>query len=98
MLGDKDFKFKAHLLNNYQVKLNVDTELEYRSLTSLINKTDLLWNIYENKQTRAIRVMVRHLHPSCDLEKIASELKNKEFKIQVVNNKIKKLQLMEKKK
>ena len=51
MLGNKDLKFKGHPLNNDKVKLNVDTELEYRSLTSLINKTDLLWNIYENKQT-----------------------------------------------
>jgi hypothetical protein len=89
-LKTKNFNYKTNLMNNNQLKINVDNELEYRNLTKFMNETDLEWHTYENKQTRPIRVMARYLHPTCDPEEIKVDLVNKGFKIIEVVNKIKK--------
>lgn len=60
---------KATLLNNDQVKLNVENEDEYRKLTKHLNEESFYWHSYENKQTRPIKVMTRKLHLTCEPEK-----------------------------
>lgn len=83
--------FRANLMNNNQLKINVDNELEYRNLTGYLNNTKIEWHTYENKQTRPIRVMVRNLHPSCNPEDIKDELLSNNFMIIDVVNKTKKI-------
>jgi hypothetical protein len=89
-LKTKNFNYKTNLLNNNQLKINVDNENEYRDLTKFMNETNLEWHTYENKQTRPIRLMAKNLHPTCDPEEIKADLLNKGFKILEVVNKIKK--------
>lgn len=48
------------------------------------------WHSYENKQTRPIRVIVRNLHPSYNVEEIKEDLEDKGLKIIDVNNKLRK--------
>lgn len=90
ILQTQDFNFKTNLMNNEQLKVNVESEQDYRKLTKLMNDNKLDWHTYENKQTRPIRVMARDLHPSCDPEDIKTDLLNKGFKIISVVNRIKK--------
>jgi hypothetical protein len=89
-LKSKNLNFKANLMNNNQLKLNVDTEQEYRDLTKVMNEAKYQWHTYENKQTRPIRVMAKDLHPSCDPDDIKNDLINKGFQIIEVVNKLKK--------
>lgn len=89
-LQEKNLQFKANLMNNNQLKINADSETDYRNITAFLNDTQREWHTYENKQTRPIRVMARHLHHSCTPEEIKDELKNKGFKIMDVVNMIKK--------
>lgn len=90
-LQAKKIKFQTKLLNNNQLKINVDSETEYRDLTSFVNNNNIEWHTYENKQTRPIRVMARNLHPSCSPEMIKEELLDRNFQILEVANKIKKI-------
>lgn len=89
-LESKNLKFKANIMNNKQVKINVETDNEYRELTKWLNEAKIEWHTYENKQNRPIRVMVRGLHPTCDPKDIMVELANKGFDVLDVVNKIKK--------
>lgn len=73
-LSEENLRYQANMLNNGQVKITVQTEQDYRTLTSLMNDTEMKWHSYENKQTRPIRVMVKNLHPLCDPKDISSEL------------------------
>jgi len=83
-------RFTANLMNNNQIKINVDNEHEHRDLTKTMNAANWQWHTYENKQTRPIRIMVRNLHPSCKPEEIKTELTNRGFQILDVVNKIQK--------
>lgn len=83
--------YRAGLINNNQIKINVDNDLEYRNLTRALKKDEYEWHTYEHKQHRPLRVMARNLHPSCDPEDIKSELTERGFKIKDVVNKIKKV-------
>lgn len=89
-LKSKDLKFNTSMMNNNQLKINVDTEMEYRELTKLLKESKLEWHTYENKQTRPIRVMARNLHPTCKSEEIKEELLNRGYKVLEVVNKIRK--------
>jgi len=85
------FNCNTCMLNNKQIKVNVSNETEYREITKMINKTDIEWHTYENKAIRPIRVMLRDLHPSCDVKDITEELREREFKIISVVQKLKKI-------
>lgn len=89
-LKKKNLGFRANMLNNNQVKINVDTEHDYRILTKFMNDDNHLWHTYENKQVRPIRVIARNLHPTCKVDEIKQELLVRGFKILEVVNKIKK--------
>lgn len=75
------FTFKAVNMNNEQIKLNVDSEEEYRKLTEFLNQEKFLWHSYENKQTRNIKVMARKLHPSCAPQNIIIDLQSQGYEI-----------------
>lgn len=85
-----NLKYRASIMNNKQLKINVETDQEYREVTKVMNTNKLDWHTYENKQSRPIRVMARDLHPSCDPEEVKTDLLDKGFKIIDVVNKIKK--------
>lgn len=85
-----NIQFATTLMNNEQIKINVNTESEYRELTKHMNESKQEWHSYENKQTRPIRVMVKNLHRTCDPADIKAELEAKNFKIVDVINKYKK--------
>lgn len=82
--------YKTSLMGNKQIKVNVSSDEDYRTMTALINNTNFEWHSYENKASRSIKVMVRNLHPSTSVEEVADELKEKNFKIIEVVQKIKK--------
>lgn len=89
-LQDAKFNYKTNMLNNNQLKINVESDNEYRKLTKLLNESEIEWHSYENKQARPIRVMVRNLHPTCKVEEIKEDLENMNLKIIDVTNKLKK--------
>lgn len=45
---------------------------------------------FENKQTRPIRVIVKNLHPTYNVEEIKKDLAEKGFQFNDVNNKLRK--------
>lgn len=94
-LQSKQIKFTNNLMNNKQLKINVETENDFRELTKFMNDSKFEWHTYENKQTRPIRVMARNLHPTCNSEDIKEDLKTKGFKVLDVTNKIKKTRIEE---
>jgi hypothetical protein len=88
-LKSEKINYRTIMLNNNQVKVNVDNEWEYRALTKAVNNPKYQWHSYENKLIRPLRVIVRHLHPSCQPTEIQHELKERGFLITDVVNKIK---------
>lgn len=89
-LHSRNIEYKTNLLNNNQLKINANSDNDYRELTKYLNEAKLEWHTYENKQTRPIRVMARNLHHSCNPEDIKAELLSNGFKIIDVVNKIRK--------
>jgi hypothetical protein len=63
-----DHNYKITLLNNGDLKLNVDTADLYRTALKMLTEAQFKWSTYENKQTRPIRVVVKKLHSSCKPE------------------------------
>lgn len=84
-----NIQYKVNMLNNNQLKINVEEDVEYRELTKAINNAKLEWHSYESKLTRPIKVMARNLHPTCESQDIKEELKTKGFKVLDVINKYK---------
>lgn len=68
------------MLNNEQVKVNVEDSDEYRKLTKFLNGTYLL-HTYENKQTRPIKVVAKKLHHICKPERIIENLRSKGYEL-----------------
>lgn len=63
------------MLNNEQVKVNVEDSDEFRKLTKIFSM--YYWHTYENKQTRLIKVVAKKLHYSCKSEKIIEDLRTR---------------------
>ena len=70
-LQRKNLKYNAILMNNNQLKINVNSETEYRELTKTMNEGKQQWHTYENIQDRPIRIMVRDMHPTYDTEAVS---------------------------
>ncbi|CAH1108575.1 unnamed protein product [Psylliodes chrysocephalus] len=81
------------MMNKQQIKINVSSDKEYRKLTALINGNNFKWNRDENRATRSIKVMVRNLYPTTSAKYIAEELKESDFKIKEVIQKLKRTTL-----
>lgn len=88
-LNTGNLEYKTSMIGNNQIKVNVSSNEEYRALTALINKSNIEWHSYENKALRSIKVMARNLHPSTTAEEISNELKERNFKILGVTQKLK---------
>lgn len=93
-LNKNKFTFQATMMNNEQVKINVENAEQYKSLTRFLNENKYFWHSYENKQTRDIKVMARRLHPSCVPVNIVNDLHLQGYKIleavNILNSKEKK--------
>ena len=76
-----ELNFKITLLNNGDLKLNVDPEEHYRTASKMLTEAQFLWSTYENKQTRPIRVVVRKLHSSCTPDQIVHDLRQNGYQI-----------------
>ena len=76
-----ELNFKITLLNNGDLKLNVDPEEHYRTASKMLTEAQFLWSTYENKQTRPTRVVVRKLHSSCTSDQIAHDLRQNGYQI-----------------
>jgi DNA-binding response OmpR family regulator len=76
-----DHNYKIILLNNGDLKLNVDTAYLYRTASKMLTEAQFKLCTYENKQTRPIRVVVKKLNSSCKPEKIIQELRQKGYHI-----------------
>ena len=87
-MNENNLEVKATMLNNEQVKLNVQNIDEYRKLTKHL-EDKYFWHTYENKQMRPIKVVAKRLHYSCRPEEIKSYLEHKGFKITEVVNMLK---------
>jgi len=73
--------YKITLLNNGDLKLNVDTADLYQTASKMLTEAQFKWSTYENKQTRPIRVVVKKLHSSCKPDQIVQELRRKGYHI-----------------
>jgi len=76
-----ELRYKITLLNNGDLKLNVDTEDHYRTASKMLTEAQFLWSTHENKQTLPMRVVVRKLHSSCTPDQIVQELRQKGYQI-----------------
>jgi hypothetical protein len=76
-----DHNYKIALLNNGDLKLNVDTAYLYRTASKMLTEAQFKWSTYENKQTRPIRVVVKRFHSSYIPEQIVQELRQKGYHI-----------------
>lgn len=94
-LSEANINYKASVLNNNQLKVNVESENQHRDLTKLLNHKKIEWHSYENKQNRPIRVIVKNLHPTYDVNDIKDDLLDKGLKVLDVHNKIKKKKIGE---
>ena len=84
-------KYTTKMINDSQVKINTENAEDYREISKILNENKLKWHTYENKQTRPIRVVVRNLHKSCDVDEIKDDLQGQGFNILQVTNLIKKI-------
>ena len=81
--------FTVKILNNNISKINVISQEDYRSVTSILNAKNIAWYSYENKQTRPIKVVVRNLHHSWTSEDVVENLKAQNFRVISAINKLK---------
>ena len=70
-MNENNLEVKATMINNEQVKLNVQNIDEYRRLTKHL-EDKYFWHTYENKQMRPIKVVAKRLHYSCRPKEIKS--------------------------
>ncbi|KAG5893542.1 hypothetical protein JTB14_013627 [Gonioctena quinquepunctata] len=68
--------------------INVDMAV-YKKLTSTMSQKKYEWHAYETNKIEH-SVVVRNLHPKCDIQKIREELNNKEHHILRGKNEYKK--------
>jgi hypothetical protein len=61
-IGDENYQTK--LMNNGITKENVSSDYAYRMLTNSLKANHIPWFLYENKQNRDIKVMIKNLHHS----------------------------------
>lgn len=90
IISKETLDFKTKVINNETVKINVNTEEQYRKVINIIDKIEgIQWHSYENKQCRPIRVIANRLHHTCATENIVEELRRRKYKITQAVNKLK---------
>jgi Associated with zinc fingers len=78
-LKEQGIKNQVTMMNNDQLKINVEDGETYRKITNhLRNRYE--WHSYEDKRDRPLKVMARRLHPTCEPKIIVKELQERGFK------------------
>lgn len=72
--------FQIKVLADETIKINVPNGDLYRRLIDTLNKTNLPYHSYENKQNRSIKVIADRLHYSCKTENIVQDLRQRGYK------------------
>lgn len=66
--------YKHKTISDNKVKLNVETIDAYRSVTSYLQSMKAEFYSYQLKSDKNFRVVIRGLHPSCDVNLVMNEL------------------------
>lgn len=82
----ENFKFSLKALNNNVIKVFPENQETWEKCGKTFQSANLQFVTYENKITRPIKVVVRGLHQSTDIEEIIEDLKDKGFKAIGANN------------
>lgn len=85
-IEENRIKAKITVIGKEDIKVNVENEEQYRTLTKALNKGDSTWYTYKNKATRPIKVMAKGIHPSCDPQKIVVDIQKNGLKIMEATN------------
>lgn len=78
-IGPENYTTK--IVDNNKVKINLEDGESYRKTVQILQKENLMFHTYENKQTRPIRVMAKGLDYTTEPEEIIEYLTRKGFKI-----------------
>lgn len=81
--------FLVKMLSSETYKVNTFNSEDYRKLTKHLSESGTSWHSYENKGTRPIKVMVKNLHHSCDINLIIHDLQQQGYKVIEAINKLK---------
>lgn len=81
MASKLDESFQIKLINDTKAKISCSDSDTYRDAVKELEAKNINFHSYENKQTRAIRVMVKNLHHSFKTDNIVTFLKDKGYKI-----------------
>ena len=79
----KDYKLK---INNNRVKILPTNPDAYRKLTKLLKTLKANFHIYQLKQERPFRVMLRNIHHSVDLDELKFELLKHDHEVTTISN------------
>lgn len=69
-----DGTFGVKFLHNNNFKINAQTDEMYRNMTELLSEDKYIWDSYENKQSRPIRIMAKRLQKLCRWKKHCDDL------------------------
>lgn len=72
------------------IKLTTNTPNAYRAIIKILQESKAEFHIYQIKQERAFRVVIRNLHHSTDINNFKNELEDLGFRTRNINNVIQK--------
>lgn len=73
--------YTTRIVDNNKVKINLEDGDSYRKTVQVLQRENLMFHTYENKQTRPIRVMAKGLDNTTEPDEIVDYLVRKGFKI-----------------
>lgn len=73
--------YTTKTVENNKIKINVENEDSYRKTVNILQRENLMFHTYENKQTRPIRVMAKGLDFTTETDDIVEYLVRKGYKI-----------------
>ncbi|KAL1462246.1 hypothetical protein WDU94_014097 [Cyamophila willieti] len=73
--------YTTKTVENNKIKINVEDVDSYRKTVHILQRENLMFHTYENKQTRPIRVMAKGLDYTTETEDIVEYLVRKGYKI-----------------
>lgn len=80
--------FQVKFISENSAKINTVNSESYRAAVSILEKENLTFHTYENKQSRPIRVMIKQLHYTCKPESIVESLSEQGFVVLGAVNKL----------
>ena len=82
-ISKEDYKLK---INNNHVKILPTHPDAYRKLTKLLKTLNAKFHTYQLKQERPVRVVLRNIHHSVDLDELKCELLNHGHEVTNISN------------